>query len=98
MTVEVTERALAFTDKDEMMVVGGVAANKRLAEMLSLMVGRHAAAFHVVPLKFSGDCGAQIAWTGNLAFRSGGSVPVAESMIKQSWRLDTVPIPWRSQT
>ncbi len=98
MTVEVTERALAFTGKDELMVVGGVAANKRLAEMLSMMVGRHGAEFHAVPLKFSGDCGAQIAWTGNLAFRSGSSVPVAESVIKQSWRLDSVPIPWRSQT
>ena len=97
MTVEVTERALAFTGKDELMVVGGVAANKRLADMLSLMVERHGATLHVVPLRFSGDCGAQIAWTGKLAFGVGSSVPVAESEIKQSWRLDTVPIPWRSQ-
>jgi N6-L-threonylcarbamoyladenine synthase len=97
MTVEVTERALAFTGKDELMVVGGVAANKRLTEMLSLMSGRHGAPLHVVPIKFSGDCGAQIAWTGCLGFRSGDSVPVEESQVRQSWRLDTVPIPWRSQ-
>lgn len=98
MTVEVTERALAFTGRDELMVVGGVAANKRLAEMLSMMAERHSASFHMVPLKFSGDCGAQIAWTGGLAFGAGVSVPVRESMVRQSWRLDTVPIPWRSQS
>lgn len=93
--VEVTERALAFTGNGELMVVGGVAANKRLSEMLGVMVRRHSASFHVVPLRYSGDCGAQIAWTGLLEFRSGTSVPVRESAIRQSWRLDTVPLPWR---
>ena len=93
--VEVTERALAFTGNDELMVVGGVAANKRLAEMLGVMVGRHSAKFHVVPLRYSGDCGAQIAWTGLLAYKSGSSIPVDKSVIRQSWRLDTVPLPWR---
>lgn len=93
--VEVTERALAFTGNKELMVVGGVAANKRLSEMLNTMVARHSAKFYVVPLRYSGDCGAQIAWTGLLAYRSGISVPVANSVVRQSWRLDTVPLPWR---
>jgi N6-L-threonylcarbamoyladenine synthase len=95
-TVEVTERALAFTGSREVMVVGGVAANKRLAEMLNIMVQRHSARLSVVPLRYSGDCGAQIAWTGLLAFRSGVQVPVEKSVIRQSWRLDTVPLPWRN--
>lgn len=95
-TVEVTERALAFTGNDELMVVGGVAANKRLAEMLNIMVARHSAKFYVVPLRYSGDCGAQIAWTGLLAYRSGVSIPVADGVVRQSWRLDTVPLPWRN--
>jgi len=94
-TVEVTERALAFTGSKEVMVVGGVAANKRLAEMLNIMVRRHAASLSVVPPRYSGDCGAQIAWTGLLAFRAGITVPVRKSVIRQSWRLDTVPLPWR---
>lgn len=93
--VEVTERALAFTGNRELMVVGGVAANKRLAEMLSIMSARHSAKFSVVPLRYSGDCGAQIAWTGLLALRSGVTTPVEKSVIRQSWRLDTVPLPWR---
>jgi N6-L-threonylcarbamoyladenine synthase len=98
ITTEVTERALAFTGSRELMVVGGVAANKRLARMLEVMVKRHRASLKVVPLRYSGDCGAQIAWTGLLAFKSGGSLrDVSESVVRQSWRLDTVPTPWRSQ-
>ncbi len=93
--VEVTERALAFTGNKELMVVGGVAANKRLAEMLGVMVARHSARFFVVPLRYSGDCGAQIAWTGLLAQRSGVSIPVEKGTVRQSWRLDTVELPWR---
>jgi N6-L-threonylcarbamoyladenine synthase len=97
ITTEVTERALAFTGARELLVVGGVAANRRLSEMLGIMVTRHKATVKVVPLQFSGDCGAQIAWTGLLAFRAGESLPsVADSVVRQSWRLDTVRTPWRS--
>ncbi len=97
ITTEVTDRALAFSGSRELLVVGGVAANRRLAEMLELMARRHRASVKVVPPEFSGDCGAQIAWTGLLAFRSGEFLPrVADSVVRQSWRLDTVPTPWRS--
>jgi N6-L-threonylcarbamoyladenine synthase len=95
-TVEVTERALAFTGNKELMVVGGVAANKRLSEMLGIMAERHSASFFVVPIRYSGDCGAQIAWTGLLEYKSGASVPVEKAGIRQSWRLDTVRLPWRA--
>ena len=95
MVVEVTERALAFTGKKEVMIVGGVAANRRLSEMMDVMVKRHSARFEVMPVEFSGDCGAQIAWTGFLAGRAGVNVPVNEASVKQSWRLDTVDTPWR---
>ena len=97
ITTEVTERALAFTGSRELLVVGGVAANRRLAEMLELMAKRHKASVKVVPPQFSGDCGAQIAWTGLLAFKSGDVLPsIADSVVRQSWRLDTVPTPWRA--
>jgi N6-L-threonylcarbamoyladenine synthase len=97
ITTEVTERALAFTGSRELLVVGGVAANRRLSGMLETMVTRHEASVKVVPLQFSGDCGAQIAWTGLLAFRSGDHLHnVADSVVRQSWRLDTVQTPWRN--
>ena len=96
MVTEVTERALAFTGKEEVMIVGGVAANRRLAGMMTEMARRHSARVTFTPLAYSGDCGAQIAWTGWLAYQQGISVPVERSDVLQSWRLDRVDIPWRS--
>ncbi len=95
MLSEVTERALAFTRKTELLVVGGVAANKRLAEMLKSVCSRHGSTLHVVPIRYAGDCGAQIACTGILAYKAGISVDASRAYVKQSWRLDTVDIPWR---
>lgn len=96
MVTEVTERALAFTGKREVMIVGGVAANRRLSGMMVLMAKRHSAKVTMTPIEFSGDCGAQIAWTGWLAFSEGESVPVEKAEVRQSWRVDSVDIPWRS--
>lgn len=96
MVTEVTERALAFTGKKEVMIVGGVAANRRLSQMMSTMSERHSARLTASPLEYSGDCGAQIAWTGWLAHEKGVSVPVEESEVVQSWRLDSVDIVWRN--
>jgi N6-L-threonylcarbamoyladenine synthase len=96
MMVEVAERALAFTGRTEVMAVGGVAANKRLAEMMKIMTERHSATLTVVPLEYSGDCGAQIAWTGYLSYEAGLEARISDSGIRQSWRLDTVEIPWRA--
>jgi N6-L-threonylcarbamoyladenine synthase len=96
MVTEVTERALAFTGKKEVMIVGGVAANRRLTSMMGDMARRHSAVVTMTPIEYSGDCGAQIAWTGWLAHTCGIEVPVAESKVLQSWRLDRVDIPWRN--
>jgi N6-L-threonylcarbamoyladenine synthase len=95
MVVEVTERALAFTGKHEVLVVGGVAANARLSDMMMKMAARRSTSVSLTPVSFSGDCGAQIAWTGLLAHSRGVQVPVREANVRQSWRLDSVDIPWR---
>jgi len=78
------------------MVVGGVAANTRLATMMKTMANRHSARLLVPPIEYSGDCGAQIAWTGVESLSSGVTVPIEESPVRQSWRLDSVDIPWRN--
>ncbi len=96
MVTEVTERALAFTGKKEVMIVGGVAANRRLSRMMEDMAQRHSASVSMAPLAYSGDCGAQIAWTGWLAHQSGVRVAMGDSKVLQSWRLDRVDIPWRN--
>ncbi len=93
--VEVTERAVAHTEKDEVMLVGGVAANQRLREMINLMAEEHDASFHVPPMEYCADNGAMIAWTGILANRAGEQQSIDETRIRQRWRTDDVNIPWR---
>jgi glycoprotease/Kae1 family metallohydrolase len=95
MLAEATERALAHTQKREVLLTGGVAANKRLIEMLKIVAEDHGARFVVVPREYSGDSGAQIAWTGILAASAGVKVDVSKSFVKPRWRLDTVDVPWR---
>jgi len=90
MLTEVTERAVAHTDKEEVLLVGGVAANKRLQEMLSIMTEERGAKFFVVPQEYAGDCGINIAWTGILAYQKGHEIPIEKSQIKQKWRIDEV--------
>jgi N6-L-threonylcarbamoyladenine synthase/protein kinase Bud32 len=94
MVTEVTERALAHTEKREVLLTGGVAANKRLQTMMAVIAEEHGAEFHVVPLQYATDNGAMIAWTGTLAFRHGLTVPVEESYVKLRWRVDKVDVPW----
>ena len=93
--VEVTERAVAHTKKDEVMLVGGVAANQRLREMLGTMSEEHGASFSVPPMSLCADNGAMIAWTGILAHQAGLRQDVMDTGIKQRWRTDEVDIPWR---
>jgi N6-L-threonylcarbamoyladenine synthase len=64
--------------------------------MLRIMIESHDATFYLVPEKYSGDCGAQIAWAGLLSFQSGVEVKVEESFVKPKWRLSEVKIPWRN--
>ena len=96
MLAEAVERALSFTNKKEMMIVGGVAANKRLAQMLDSVCSRQDAKLFVCPIKFAGDNGAQIAWTALQEYLATKmNVQVEESTVQQSWRLDTVHVSWR---
>jgi len=93
MLVEVTERAVAHIGKNEILLTGGVAANKRLQEMLEIMCKERCAKFFTVPRDYTGDNGAQIAWTGILAYKSGEkSVNKAET--NSRWRTDEVDVKW----
>jgi universal protein Kae1 len=94
MVTEVTERALAHTEKREVLLTGGVAANRRLQAMLGSVAEEHDAKFNVVPRQFATDNGAMIAWTGVLAYTHGLVTPVEESFVKLRWRLEKVEVPW----
>jgi len=94
MLTEVTERALAHTEKPEVLLTGGVAANKRLQSMLNVIAEEHNARFCVVPKEYALDNGAMIAWAGILAYKSNVTVPVEKSFVKVRWRLEEVYAPW----
>ena len=93
MLSEVTERALAHTGKNEVLLVGGVAANKRLQEMLGKMCVDRGAKFYAAPSEYSGDNGIMIGWTGLLAYKSGWK-PDFKDKIMPKWRTDDVEITW----
>jgi universal protein Kae1 len=96
MVTEVTERALAHTEKEEVLLTGGVAANRRLQLMVKVIAEEHNARFRVVPTQFAVDNGAMIAWTGALAYHHGTVTPIEKSFVKLRWRLEEVEIPWIS--
>jgi len=92
MLTEVTERALAHVKKNEVLLTGGVAANHRLQEMLKIMCKERKAKFFTVPMEFSGDNGAMIAWTGILMKKPGKIRK--ELDIKPRQRTDDVEVTW----
>lgn len=93
MLTEVTERAVAHTNKKEVLLVGGVVANKRLQAMMRKMCEDRGANMFVVPEEYSGDQGAMIAWVGILSEKSGYKQKI-EDKINPNWRIDQVEITW----
>lgn len=94
MLVEVTERALSHTQKDEVMLCGGVSANTRLREMLNTMAVEHGAKFYMPQMKLCGDNGVMIAWLGILMHKQFGPMDIKDTGIIQRFRTDEVDIPW----
>jgi len=96
MLGEITERALAHTGKPELLLTGGVAANKRLRGIVKAIAEEHGAEPFTVPIRLAQDNGAMIAWTGIVAYESGIRTPIEMSHVNPSWRMDQVEVPWRS--
>jgi len=91
MITEVSERALAHTKKQELILIGGVAANKRLIEMLDIMCKERGVRFAAVPLEYAGDQGVMIAWQGVLEYKLGQNI---KPEIYPYQRTDEVDITW----
>ena len=95
MLTEVTERAMAHTEKKEVLLGGGVASNKRLREMVQKMAYDRHASFFVPSKDLCIDNGAMIAWLGWLMYQSGRRMRIDESVIDQRFRTDMVEVTWR---
>ena len=94
MLVEVTERALAHTGKDEVLIGGGVGANMRLQSMLDTMCKERGAKFYAPERRFFGDNGAMIAYTGLLQLKHDMTLKIEDSAVNPCFRPDEVDIPW----
>ncbi len=93
MLTEVAERALAHTGKSEVLLTGGVAASKRLKEMLNIMASERGAKASFCPPQFSGDNGAMIAVAGYIAAKA-GQKPARKIDFDSRWRVDEVDVIW----
>ncbi len=94
MLVEVTERALTHLGKDEVLLAGGVARNRRLREMLIAMTEERGASLHIPPDDLCVDNGAMIAYLGLLMLKHGKAMRVEDTAVIQRFRTDEVEIPW----
>ncbi len=95
MLAEAVERSLAHTEKKEVLLVGGVAANSVLQTKLQVVADEHQAEFRAVERKYAGDCGAQISWTGARAYQHRSFINIEASQVRPRWRIDEVDILWR---
>ena len=94
MLVEVCERALSQTDKSDLLLAGGVGANNRLQEMLSVMCAERGARFFAPKSEYLQDNGAMIAYTGLLMLSHGLQTPIADSGANPNFRPDEVEVLW----
>lgn len=95
MLTEVTERAMAHTGKTELLLTGGVAASKRLKEMLNIMAAERGATAFFCPLEYSGDNGAMIAVAGYKAAKAGQkAISSKDADFNSKWRVDETEITW----
>ena len=86
---------MAHTEKNEVLLGGGVAANKRLREMVQIMASERDASFFVPSKDLCIDNGAMIAWLGVLMYNSGIRMDIRDSTINQRFRTDMVDVSWR---
>jgi N6-L-threonylcarbamoyladenine synthase/N6-L-threonylcarbamoyladenine synthase/protein kinase Bud32 len=94
MLTEVSERAMAHVGKEEILLGGGVARNRRLQSMVSRMARDRGAEAFVPPGDLCIDNGAMIAWTGLLMHESGIRMSLPETGVKQRFRTDEVDADW----
>ncbi len=94
MVTEVCERAMAYAQKNELMVVGGVAASKALKKMLSKMCRDRKAKLFIPDMSACVDNGAMIAWLSLLEYNNGNFKVDEDFPVKQKMRIESTEINW----
>ena len=94
MLVEVSERAMAHTGKNELVLGGGVACNRRLQQMCRIMCDERNGKFFVPPNEMLVDNAVMIGWLGILQ-RKEATKKYDKMDIKPYERTDDVIVTWR---
>ncbi len=95
MLTEVTERAMAHVEKEEVLLGGGVVQNARLREMIEIMTEERGAKMFVPHADLCVDNGAMIAWTGLVMHRAGVKMDIEDTGVNQRFRTDEVEVIWK---
>jgi len=96
MLVESAERAMAHTNKKQLLLGGGVACNKRLQEMCRIMCKERGAEFFCPENSLLTDNGAMIAYLGEIMFNAGIKEKCADKVdFNPKQRTDDVEVKWR---
>mmetsp|Transcript_10904 Transcript_10904/g.26021 ORF Transcript_10904/g.26021 Transcript_10904/m.26021 type:complete len:506 (+) Transcript_10904:92-1609(+) len=96
MLVETTERAMAHTGQNEVLIVGGVGCNKRLQDMMRQMVEERGGTVSAMDHRYCIDNGAMIAQAGIFALQFGQTTPMEDTWCTQRYRTDQVQTIWRA--
>jgi len=98
MLIEASERALAHTGKNELLLGGGVACNKRFQEMCKIMCEERGAKFFVPENSLLVDNAGMIAFLGEIMFNKGIKIEgkeVGKLDIMPKQRTDDVNVSWK---
>jgi tRNA A37 threonylcarbamoyltransferase TsaD len=98
MLIEATERAMAHLNKNELLLGGGVACNKRLQEMARIMTKERNAKLFVPENELLVDNAGMIAYLGEIMFNSGVKIEgkdIDKLDILPRQRTDEVGVVWK---
>jgi len=98
MLVEAAERALAHTQKNELLLGGGVGCNKRFQEMCKIMCEERACKFFVPENSLLVDNAGMIAFLGEIMWKAGIFTKVKDIVnldINPRERTDDVEVKWK---
>ncbi|CBK22072.2 uncharacterized protein [Blastocystis hominis] len=94
MLVEITERAVAHTQSDTVLIVGGVGCNQRLQDMMQDMLRDRGGKLCAMDQRYCIDNGAMIAQAGVLSYLYNGETKLADTVCSQRYRTDEMEILW----
>ncbi|MEM4625314.1 MAG: KEOPS complex N(6)-L-threonylcarbamoyladenine synthase Kae1 [Candidatus Pacearchaeota archaeon] len=95
MLIEAGERAMAHTEKEELVLAGGVACNERLQEMSKLMCKERGSKAFIPDNSLLTDNGAMIAFLGEIMIKKRKKVNNRDIDIFPKQRTDEVEIFWK---